>query len=144
MKQDNGYKINSAIPTVFKANQEINWEETAGIVEFLRNINIDSISILLFGREYYRLSLEEKKKQIELVTGVAARNLKVFVGLSDVSLDSTIKLRREAARYGAAAGIISMPSSILIKHFLSRVFENSEIPLIFQDTGMDENILPEI
>ena len=68
MKQDNGYKINSAIPTVFKANEEINWEETAGIVEFLRDINIDSISILLFGGEYYRLSLEEKKEQIELVT----------------------------------------------------------------------------
>ncbi len=152
MKQDNGYKINSAIPTVFKANEEINWEETAGIVEFLRNINIDSISILLFGGEYYRLSLEEKKEQIELVTGMAASNQKVFVGLSDVSLDSTIKLGREAGRYGAAAGIISMPSSIpfynirrkLIKHFLSRVFDNSEISLIFQDTGMDENILPEI
>ena len=151
MKQDSDYKINSAIPIIFKANQEINWDETAGIVEFLRKISIDSISILLFGGEYYRLSLEEKRKQIELITGIAGSDQKVFVGLSDVSIDSIIKLEKDAERYGAEAGIISMPSSMpfynirrkLVKHFLSRVFENSEIPLIFQDTGVDENILPE-
>jgi dihydrodipicolinate synthase/N-acetylneuraminate lyase len=151
MKQGGEFRINSAIPTVFNDNQEINWDETAGIVEFLKKINIRCISILLFGGEHYRLSLEEKKKQIDLITGVANSNQNVFVGLNDVSLYSTMKLEREAERYGATYGIISMPSYMpfysikrsSLKRFLSRVFESSGMPLIFQDTGIPKSVLPD-
>ena len=143
--------MNSAIPTVFNRNQEINWDETAEIVEFLLKICIKNISILLFGGKHYRLSLEEKKKYIQLITGAVGSNQKVFVGLSDVSFYSILELESEGRICGATAGIISIPSYMpfytvgrsFVKHFLSRVFESSGIPLIFQDTAVPDRILPE-
>ncbi|WMT51144.1 MAG: dihydrodipicolinate synthase family protein [Ferroplasma sp.] len=151
MNHGTGFKINSAIPTVFNINQEINWDETSGIVEFLNRINVKNISILLFGGEHYRLSLEEKKNQIELITGIAGSRQKVFVGLNDVSFNSTMILEKEADKYGAVAGIISIPPYMpfygvrknTVKRFLSMVLKSSGIPLILQDTGVPESILPE-
>lgn len=151
MTHETEFKINSAIPTIFYRNQEINWEETSGIVEHLHRINIKNISILLFAGEYYRLSVDEKKKQIKLITDAAGSKQRVFVGLNDVSLNSTMKLEMEAEKYGAAAGIISIPSYMpfysirknTVKRFLSRVLESSGMPLIFQDTGIPGSILPD-
>ncbi|PYB68494.1 hypothetical protein DMB44_03910 [Thermoplasma sp. Kam2015] len=146
------FSIVSACPTVFNEDQTVNYDETADILEFLEKIKIKSTAILIFGGEYYRLTMDEKKKIIEYLSSSTFWSGEIMVGINDNSLFAMKELSKVADKYGVDYLIISPPQYVpfyklnkkFVEKFVSQAIEMLDIPVIFQDTNIPSSYLPDI
>ncbi|WP_297027128.1 dihydrodipicolinate synthase family protein [Thermoplasma sp.] len=152
MQVAHDFKIISACPTVFREDQAISYGETADVLDFLDRIGISAVALFLFGGEYYRLSLQEKKEMMDLLMRSTNFRGEFLIGVNDISLNAVLDLARYAYRSDASAIIISPPNYVpfysprrsFVEHFLAKIIENSGISAIFQDTDLPDSLLPRI
>jgi len=146
------FKITVACPTVFNEDQTINYDETGNILDFLEKIGIKSVALLIFGGEYYRLTISEKEKIIEYLSSSTSWSGDIMVGINDNSLFAMKELSKVSAKYDVKSLIISPPQYIpfyqlnkkFVEKFISRAIEMLDLPVIFQDTNIPSVYLPDI
>ncbi|WP_297216488.1 dihydrodipicolinate synthase family protein [Thermoplasma sp.] len=148
---NNNYIV-AACPTVFNKDQTVNYDETADILDFLEKIKIKSMALLIFGGEYYRLTMDEKKRIIEYLCSSTFRPGEIMVGINDNSLFAMKELSKVSDKYGVDYLIISPPQYVpfyqlnkkFVEKFVSKALEMLDIPVIFQDTNTPSSYLPDM
>ncbi len=139
-----------AIVTPMKANEEVNYEKLAEIIEMQIQAHTDAIVICGTTGEASTLSHEEHLEVIRYCVEKVAKRVPVIAGTGSNCTETAIYLSQGAEKYGADALLQVSPyynkatQKGLIKHFKA-VADSVKIPVILYNvpsrTGC--NILPE-
>lgn len=139
-----------AIVTPMKANEEVNYEKLAEIIEMQIQAHTDAIVICGTTGEASTLSHEEHLEVIRYCVEKVAKRVPVIAGTGSNCTETAIYLSQGAEKYGADALLQVSPyynkatQKGLIKHF-KVVADSVKIPVILYNvpsrTGC--NILPE-
>ena len=139
-----------AIVTPMKANEEVNYEKLAEIIEMQIQAHTDAIVICGTTGEASTLSHEEHLEVIRYCVEKVAKRVPVIAGPGSNCTETAIYLSQGAEKYGADALLQVSPyynkatQKGLIKHFKA-VADSVKIPVILYNvpsrTGC--NILPE-
>lgn len=133
-------KFSGVIPilvTPFNEDESIDLDSIATMIELMREIHVDGVTILGVLGEANRLTDEERVKVITTSVEVSG-DLPVIVGTSAAGTAAVIEYNEIAKKHGASAVMVtpqkeqSPSDSKVYEHFKS-ILSKSELPVILQD-----------
>ncbi len=139
-----------AIITPMKANQEVDYERLAGLVDYHVDHGTDAIIICGTTGESATLSMEEHRNVIAETVRFAKGRIPVIAGTGSNCTETAIQLSTEAEEDGADGLLIVTPyynkatQGGLIKHY-SEIADSVKLPIIVYNvpSRTGTNVLPE-
>jgi 4-hydroxy-tetrahydrodipicolinate synthase len=131
-------KIKGIIPamiTVFDENEAIDEKGIRSHVNFLIENRVHGIAPVGSTGEFIAMTLEERKRVLEIVVDEAKRRVPIYAGTGHYTTKSTIELSQHAQKVGAAGVMVippyymQPPKADVIAHFRD-LARNIDIPII--------------
>ena len=139
-----------AIPTPFREDGQINFEEFKPIIDFQHHYGTNGLLVLGSAGESSMLSKEEKKQVIKFVVEYTCDKIPVLVGTTGSNTRDSIEMTKYAAEIGADGALMVVPSYIKppqddLYQFLKTVADQVDIPIAVYNnpTRVGVNIKPE-
>lgn len=125
--------IMPVIPTPFHENEDIAWEELAGLIDFAVTANACAVCLPAYASEFYKLSSEERLQVVETAVQASAGRIPVVAQVNSPSVRLAVHDALQAAKLGASAISTAVP----------RLFATSEDDLFrYFDTLLSQVSLP--
>jgi 4-hydroxy-tetrahydrodipicolinate synthase len=146
------YGIIPALPTPFKNNLEIDEHQLRNLIDWI--IDIDGVKALLLNGEVGEvssLSLEERKRTIEIAVNEAGEQTPIIAGIRGGAVWDTVEQLKIAKSLGAKAALVMIPYSILfgfseahILYFYKQISNAVDFPLIIYQHPRPNNYSPKL
>lgn len=116
------------VVTAFDKQGKVDTQGNINIWEHLMKGGIDGIVLMGSTGEFFSISMEEKKKLIDLATKYIDKRVKLYVGTGCMTIEETVELSNYALEKGADAVMIIGPyyfslSPESIEYYFDRVAE---------------------
>jgi len=98
------------IITIFKENEEVNYDGIKNHVEYLINAGVNGIISGAATSEFFHLSVEERKNIAETIVKQVNRRIPVVIGTAANATKESIELSKHAEYIGADGVMINPPS----------------------------------
>ena len=126
------------LPTPFGANDEVDFQALAALVDFAIAAGAAAIGTPAFGSEFYKLADSERLRILESVIAHAAGRIPVIAQCNHHFPPHAARLAKQAERMGAAAVNVALPrpfpvSSADLLAYARTVCESVSIPVVVQD-----------
>lgn len=102
-------KFLTPVITAFDANGNLDIQANKNVYDYLINAGIDGLVIMGSTGEFYAMSVEQRKKLIDLVVSHVNHRTKVIIGTGCMTVEETIELSNYAIDAGADAVIVVSP-----------------------------------
>ena len=125
--------------TPFDEHGDIDIEGLRKIVRFELDGGVHALGINGFASEAYKLTDEERHKNVEIVASEVAKQVPLIIGIASGSTEAAIRQAREYEPYKPAALMTLPPSTMdngiqaLVDHYV-RLTEATDIPIIVQQS----------
>lgn len=131
------------LPTPFGANDEVDFQALAALVDFAIAAGASAIGTPAFGSEFYKLADSERSRVLESVIADAAGRIPVIAQCNHHSPRHAARLARQAEQMGAAAVNVALPHPFPVSsgHLLAyarTVCESVGVPVVVQDWSPGE------
>jgi dihydrodipicolinate synthase/N-acetylneuraminate lyase len=126
------------VPTPFLPNEDIAFEELAGLVDFAVAANACAVCLPAYASEFYKLSGEERLQVVAVAVRAASGRIPVVAQVNSQSTRLAIQDGLKAAELGASAICTAVPRLFatseddLFEHFDALLSEIS-LPFVVQD-----------
>lgn len=125
------------LPTPFHDDERLDLESLARIVSFMRQAQVQGVTVLGVLGEANRLDDTEREQVIRAAVA-AAQGLPVIVGASASGTRAARELARSAQRLGAAAVMVTphpepVPNDERVVDYYRAIADGLEIPIVLQD-----------
>ncbi len=126
------------LATPFHADETVDHESLARMLEFMLRIGVDGVTILGVLGEANRLGDAEREAVVRVAVSRVAGRCAVIVGVSHPGTRATIDLGKMAALHGADAVMVApsaegVPSDARVAEYFARVCAASTLPVVLQD-----------
>lgn len=102
-------KFITPVVTAFDSNGNLDVQANKNIYDHLINAGIDGMLIMGSAGEFYAMSMEQRKRLIDIVIPYANERTKVIIGTGCITVEDTIELSNYAINNGAKDIIIISP-----------------------------------
>ncbi|MCL4746006.1 MAG: dihydrodipicolinate synthase family protein [Burkholderiaceae bacterium] len=126
------------LATPFHADESVDHESLAKLLEFMLRIGVDGVTILGVLGEANRLGDAEREAIVRTTVSRVAGRCAVIVGISHPGTRATIDLGAMASLHGADAVMVApsaegAPSDARVAEYFARVCAASTLPVVLQD-----------
>jgi len=126
------------IPTPFKADQEVDWEDLRALVDFACASGACAMCLPAYASEFYKLSEDERRRAIAEAVKQSSGRIPVVGQVNAFSAKQAAETALDAQRTGAEAISVSVPRLFPlgerdILRYFDRILSAIEVPLIIQD-----------
>jgi len=126
------------LPTPFRADDEVDLDALAGLVEFAITAGASAVGTPAFGSEFYKLTDSERLRVLESVMTRANGRIPVVAQCNHHSPRHAARVARQAQEMGAAAVNVALPrqfpaSSAQILNYARTVCDSVSVPVVVQD-----------
>jgi len=135
-----------ALVTPFNNNFEIDEAALRNLIDFVIDKGVTAIIPCGTTGEFTNMSIEERKKVIEIAVNQAKGRVKVIAGTGDAGTDTAIELTKYAEKIGADAALIVSPFYLkptdkeIFEHY-KKIAESTNLPILLynipQVTGVE-------
>ena len=135
-----------ALVTPFNENFEINEVALRNLIDFVIDKGVTAVVPCGSTGEFTSMSIEERKKVIEITVNQVKGRAKVIAGTGDAGTDTAIELTKYAEKVGADAALIVSPfyfkptDKEIFEHY-KKIAESTSLPIILynipQVTGVE-------
>jgi 4-hydroxy-tetrahydrodipicolinate synthase len=138
------------VPTVFHADEKLDLEGTARVVDYLIDGKVDGVCVLANYSEQFSLTDEERERVARTLLERVAGRVPVIVTTSHYSAQVTADRSRRAQEMGAAMVMVmppffgatmSVPGGDVVDYFAT-VADAIDIPIMVQDARLSTTPLP--
>lgn len=125
----------AAVMTPFHEQGEVSEEILGRFMDFFREKELDGIFPVSNVGEFAALTLEQRRRIIEICTAMSEGKMKVCPGVTDLNLDRALKLAEFAWQCGADGVIVSSPyyypyGDAFVEEYLRVFLKESPLPVI--------------
>ncbi|MGA8182839.1 MAG: dihydrodipicolinate synthase family protein [Terriglobia bacterium] len=126
------------IPTPFKADQEVDWEDLRALVDFACASGACAMCLPAYASEFYKLSEDERRRAITEAVKQSSGRIPVIGQVNAFSAKQAAETALDAQRTGAEAISVSVPRLFPlgerdILRYFDRILSAIDVPLIIQD-----------
>lgn len=126
------------IPTPFRANQEVDWENLRALIEFACDAQACAMCLPAYASEFYKLSEDERRQAIAEAVEQASGRIPVIGQVNVYSAKQAKEAALEAQRAGVNAVSVSVPRLFSLAErdifrYFDRILSAIDIPLVIQD-----------
>lgn len=126
------------VPTPFRANQEVNWENLRDLIDFACGAGACAMCLPAYASEFYKLSEDERHQVIAEAVEQASGRIPVIGQVNAYSAKQAKESALDAQRTGVNAVSVSVPRLFSLAErdifrYFDRVLSGIDIPLVIQD-----------
>jgi len=135
-----------AVVTPFDDNFEVDEAALRNLIDFVIDKGVTAVVPCGSTGEFTSMSIEERKKVIEITVNQAKGRVKVIAGTGDAGTDAAIEMTKYAEKIGADAALIVSPFYLkptdkeIFEHY-KKIAESTSLPIILynipQVTGVE-------
>lgn len=102
-------KFITPVITAFDSKGNLDIQGNKNVYDHLINAGIDGMLVMGSAGEFYAMSMEERKKLIDVAVSYAGQRTKVIIGTGCITIEDTIELSNYAVNAGAKDIIVISP-----------------------------------
>jgi len=134
-----------ALVTPFNENFEVDEVSLRNLIDFVIDEGVTAVVPCGSTGEFTSMSVEERKKVIEITVNQAKGRAKVIAGTGDAGTDTAIELTKNAEKIGVDAALIVSPFYLkptdkeIFEHY-KRIAESTSLPIILYNIPQITNV----